>query len=242
MEKLQISTTQNVDIDYQLASIGDRIIAHLIDGFIKLSFGLILFFTVVAIAGDPQWWISLFYLPVVFYNLLCDLFLNGQTFGKMIMKIRVIKADGGELNFGACFTRWIFRIVDINNPLVGPVVGVLTMVIGGKGQRLGDIVAKTTVLKIDPKGSLSDTAYVEVEEGYQPSFPEVIKLSEVDLQTVKEVLNLIQKTNSYNNIGAPHPLALKTKDVVMKKLNIETKMSAKEFLSVILKDYNYYNQ
>ena len=240
MEHLQISTTQNVDIDFQLASVGDRILGYLIDAFIQISYGLIVGLTLSAILGTLQWWASLFYLPIVFYNLLCDLFLNGQTFGKMIMKMRVVKADGGELNFGACFIRWIFRIVDFH--LTYGLGALLTIVINGKGKRIGDIAAGTVVLKIDAKGDLNETAYVEVEEDYQPTYPEVVKLKEADLQTVKEVVNMVEKNNSYNSIGAPHPLALKTKEVVLKKLNIETKQPAIEFLNTILKDYNFYNQ
>nr|WP_319400386.1 RDD family protein [uncultured Carboxylicivirga sp.] len=240
MEHLQISTTQNVDIDFQLASVGDRLLAHIIDGFIKASYALIIGILIIQLVEAPEWWYSILALPVIFYNLLCNMFLNGQTFGKMIMKIRVVKQDGSELNFGACFIRWIFRIVDFH--LTYGLGALLTIVINGKGKRIGDLAAGTVVLKIDAKGDLNDTAYVEVEEGYTPVYPEVIKLHEKDMQTIKEVLNLAQKNNSYSNIGAPHPLALKTKEVVSKKMNVDSKMPAIEFLNTILKDYNYYNQ
>ncbi|MCU4154830.1 RDD family protein [Carboxylicivirga sp. A043] len=241
MENLSISTTQNVDIDYQLASVGDRIAANLIDGFIKLAYGIVFsLFTFGLSDAEPQWWLGLIMLPVVFYNLLCDLFLSGQTFGKMMMKIRVVKLDGGELNFGACFIRWVFRLVDIS--FTYGVCAMLTVIIGGKGQRVGDIAAKTTVLKINPKGSLSGTAYVELEEGYEPKYPEVSLLSDSDLQTIKEVLLIASKDRQYNSIGAPHPLVLKTKEVVIKKMKIETKEPSREFLNTVLKDYNYYHQ
>ena len=131
MEHLQISTTQNVDIEFQLASVGDRLLGHLIDGFIKLSYALILGVIIFNIVDTPDWWVSLLSLPVIFYNLLCDLFLNGQTFGKMIMKMRVVKLDGGELNFGACFIRWIFRLVDFH--LTYGLGALLTIIINGKG-------------------------------------------------------------------------------------------------------------
>lgn len=240
MEKLQISTTQNVDIDYQLASVGDRIFAHLLDLVIKGSYILILVLLIQYTIGDVDWWFSIVCLPIYFYNLLCDLFLNGQTFGKMIMKIKVIKKDGGELSFGVCFIRWIFRIVDFL--LTYGVAGLLTVIINGKGQRIGDLAAGTTVLKINAKGDLNETAYMELEDGYQPVYPEVLKLSDTDLQTIKEVVLLSERTNQYSEIGAPHPLALKTKDVVLGKLGIETKQPASEFLNTVLKDYNYYHQ
>ncbi|WP_430815833.1 RDD family protein [Carboxylicivirga sp. RSCT41] len=241
MENLSISTTQNVDIDYQLASVGDRILANIIDGAIKISYMIVIsLFTFGLNDSEPQWWLALIMLPVFFYNLMCDLFLSGQTFGKMIMKIKVVKLDGGELNFGACFIRWIFRLVDIS--FTYGVCALLTVIIGGKGQRVGDIAAKTTVLKINPKGSLSGTAYVEIEEGYEPKYPEVSMLSDADLQTIKEVLLIASNDRQYTSIGAPHPLVLKTKEVVIKKMKIETKEPSKEFLNTVLKDYNYYHQ
>lgn len=240
MEKLQISTTQNVDIDYQLASVGDRIFAHLLDLVIKGSFMLIVYLILQYTIGTEEWWFSLFYLPIYFYNLLCDLFLNGQTFGKMLMKIKVIRTNGGELSFGICFIRWIFRLVDFL--FTFGTAGLLTVIINGKGQRIGDLAAGTTVLKINAKGDLNETAYMELEEGYQPTYPDVIKLSDTDLQTIKEVILIAEKTNQYSEIGAPHPLALKTKDVVLNKLAIQTKQPASEFLTTILKDYNYYHQ
>jgi len=241
MENLSISTTQNVNIDYQLASVGDRIFAYLIDGFIQFSYILTIFLSFAIIANGMEWWISLLFLPVVFYHLLCESFLNGQSFGKMILKIRVVKIDGGEMRFIDCFLRWIFRLVDFSLPGAGPFVALLMVIIGGKGQRVGDLVAKTTVLKINPKGNLNATAYVSVEDDYQPQYPEVNKLSDTDLQTIKEVLLMAAKDRGYSN-GAPHPLILKTKEVVVKKMNIETKQPPKDFLNTVLKDYNYYHQ
>lgn len=242
MENLSISTTQNVNIDYQLASVGDRIFAYFIDGFIQFFYVMIIVFSFLVGLDVSEWWIGLFFLPVIFYHLLCEAFLNGQSFGKMMMKVKVVKMDGSELRFIDCFLRWLFRVVDFNLPIGGVLVGLLTIVIGGKGQRVGDIVAKTTVIKINPKGSLTATAYVDVEADYQPQYPEVSALSDTDMQTIKEVLNIAAKDNSYNNIGAPHPLVLKTKEVVMKKMRIETKQPGKDFLTTVLKDYNYYHR
>lgn len=242
MEKLGISTTQNVDIEYNIASVGDRILAYILDFIFKFAYVVVLLVSVLSITEDVGWWMFLWFTPVFFYDLACEVFLNGQTFGKMIMAIRVIKIDGGNLNFWACFYRWIFRTIDFNIPYVGGLVGLLAIAIRGKGQRIGDIVAKTTVLKVNAKGSLNATAYVDIEEGYSAKYPEVSKLSDLDMQTIKEVLLISSKENSYSNIGAPHPLVMKTKEVVIKKMGIETKERAQDFLQTVLKDYNYYHQ
>ena len=240
MESLTIETTQNVDIEFQLASVGDRIIAYFLDGFFTFCY-IVILALILGVSGDSFNWIfMLLLLPVLFYHLLCEMFFSGQSFGKMIMKLRVVKKDGSELTFGACFIRWLFRLVDI--ALSQGLVALLTIVINGKGQRVGDLAASTTVLKIDGKSHLSDTIYMDLKEDYVPTYPEVQKLSDGDMQTIKEVLLLAAKDSSYTSIGAPHPLVIKTKAVVLKKMNVETKMSGKDFLNTLLKDYNFYHK
>jgi len=239
MESLTVETTQNVDIEFQLASVGDRIFAFLIDWFFIVCYCVICVLLIVNFGDGIEWVAFLLVLPVFFYSLLCEMFLSGQSFGKMIMKLRVVKRDGSELTFGACLIRWLFRLVDVI--LSQGLVALLTIVINGKGQRLGDLAASTTVLKMDSKSHLSDTIYMDLKEDYAPIYPEVQKLSDVDMQTIKEVLMLAAKDSSYT-IGTPHPLVIKTKDVVLKKMNVETKMSGKDFLNTLLKDYNYYHK
>lgn len=241
MEKLSISTTQNVNIDYQLAGVSDRIFAYLLDIIFKVSYILIIIFSLSLLKIKLEWQVLLILSPVMFYHLLCEVFLNGQSFGKMIMKIRAVNIDGRELRFIDCFLRWIFRVIDFSIPFLGPLVGLLAVIIGGKGQRVGDLAAKTTVLFINPKASLAATAYVAIEEDYLPQYAEVDKLNDADLITIKEVLLMADRDREYSN-GAPHPLVLKTKAVVLKKMGVETKQPGKDFLKSVLKDYNYYHQ
>jgi uncharacterized RDD family membrane protein YckC len=237
MENLNISTTQNVDIEYQLASVGDRIIAYVIDAFFLFSYSLIMILVFSWSGIDISWPQLLFYLPVVFYNLLCETFLNGQSFGKMIMHIRVAKLNGGELTFGSCLIRWVFRLVDFM--LMSPAVALITILVNGKGQRIGDILGGTTVLKTNPRTTLDQTGFVEVDEDHDIRHYEVEKLSDTDIQTIKEVLLVAAKDQKYEAIGAPHPLLLKTREAVQKKMGIDEKIPSKEFLNQVLKDYNF---
>lgn len=240
MESLTVETTQNVDIEFQLASVGDRIFSFLLDLFFIICYSVICGLLVINFTNGIEWIGFLLVLPVFLYSLLCEVFLNGQSFGKMIMKLRVVKTDGSELTFGACFIRWVFRLIDI---LASQgLVAILTIVINGKGQRLGDLAASTAVLKIDGKSHLSDTIYMDLKDDYVPAYPEVQKLSDSDMQTIKEVLQVAAKDSSYTSIGAPHPLVIKTKEVVLKKMGVETKMSGKDFLNTLLKDYNFYHK
>lgn len=236
-----LSTTQNVDIEFQIASLGDRLLAYVLDNLVKFFYVVVvgILLNLMDQFTNPSSWLLMLLIPVIFYTLLCEIFLNGQTFGKIIMKIRVVKQDGDELTVGSSFIRWIFRLVDFQ--MSSGVAAILTIAIGGKGQRVGDIVAGTSVLKIDGGSRLEETIFEQIPENYNPSFPEVDRLTDEDVQTVKEVLSLTSKDNEYAN-GAPHPLIMKTKDVVEQKLQITSKLPSKTFLETVLKDFNYYHQ
>jgi len=119
MQKIQIETSQNVTIEYELASIGDRVVAQLLDFLILSGYmiGLVLLMYLLNSAGGffggIAFWIIL-YLPVFFYDLLLETFLNGQSFGKKIRKIKVVKVDGSQPTFISYFLRWILKTVDVS--------------------------------------------------------------------------------------------------------------------------------
>jgi len=231
MEKISIHTSQNVVIEQPLASVGERIVAHLLDYVFYLGYSILGLIIIGALSGGTAVYV-LFALPVVFYDLICEMTMEGQSWGKKIMKIRVVKIDGTQLNFFACFTRWIFRIID-NIFLFGGISS-LVIIINGKGQRLGDIAANTTVIRLD-KNQIRDTILDEVPENYEIKFHEVANLNSSDLYTIKEVLDFCLK-NHY--IGKAAKMAFAAKESVEKKLSIKSDMVPKKFLETILKDYN----
>src|SRR5688572_21612057 len=107
----KIDTTQNVGIHFQLASPGERALAWCIDWMIKLSWILIIYeiFKYSIFRGeDISTIIQLVaWLPVAFYNLLSELFFNGQTAGKAICKTKVMKLDGTQPGLGNYLMRWV---------------------------------------------------------------------------------------------------------------------------------------
>jgi len=54
--------------------------------------------------------------PVMFYTLVLESLLQGQTIGKRALKIRVVKIDGYQATFSDYVVRWFFRIVDVSTP------------------------------------------------------------------------------------------------------------------------------
>src|SRR5690606_34920667 len=96
----------------------------------------------------------LFYLPVIFYHLLCEVFMDGQTFGKKAIDIKVVKLDGSQPSVGSYFLRWLLQIVDL--PFFGA-IGIITILVNGKGQRVGDLAAGTTVISLKHRTGIKDT-------------------------------------------------------------------------------------
>jgi uncharacterized RDD family membrane protein YckC len=110
MTQLSINTTQNVNINFTAASVGDRILAQLLDLLVKIAYGITIFFSFQIFGLEnlfdnlDQWSIiaiiSVILLPVMFYSLVQESLWEGQTIGKKIMKMKVIKLDGYQASFG----------------------------------------------------------------------------------------------------------------------------------------------
>ena len=247
METIGIQTTQNVEINYEIASIGDRALAALIDYLIIIAyiFSISILLQVLNLLdpldssrGDSLFVIVvvLAYAVVLFYDLICELSMNGQSFGKKAMKIKVVKLDGTEPSFGAYFLRWVLRIVD--SSLFTPAVAVFVLLINGKGQRIGDIAAGTTVVKLADRVKLSDTIFEAVEQEHVITYNEVSKLNESDIETIKEVLKTV-KDADYSTATR---LQEKLKTSIMQKMGVSNiDQPPKAFLNTVVKDYNAYN-
>lgn len=237
MDNISIQTTQNVDIEYELASVGDRILSTLLDYLFFLAYFL-LFMLFVSLTRS--WYddhniavLVIFFLPLLFYDLLCETFFQGKSFGKMIMKIKVVMLNGSQPNFGAYLLRWLLRIIDTTWVFMGS-VGLITILVNGKGQRIGDLAAGTTVIKMKQKVSLNDTILNRVKPEYSIVFNEVAKLSDNDIAIIKEVMRISLQRN---NVEAVAKLAAKTKEA----MGVTTNLPNAQFLAVVVQDYSHYN-
>ena len=235
MENIKIQTTQNVDIEYELASIGDRILATLLDYLFFLTY----FLLILLIAALTKYVIfksiaviSLLSLPILLYDLLCETFFQGKSFGKMIMKIKVVKLDGTQANFGAYLLRWLLRGIDTR--IFGGAIALIAVLVNGKGQRIGDMAAGTTVIKMKTKVTIHDTILNKVKPEYTLFFPEVAKLSDTDIAIIKDVMRISIQSENYEAI---QKLALKTKAA----MGITTNLPHTQFLATVVQDYSQSN-
>jgi len=242
MQTIEIQTTQNVHIEYPVASVGDRVVAGLIDQLIMIGYLIAIIFFYLWLLNVtegtsfsyPVAYFVILFLPLFFYHLLCETYLNGQSFGKKLMKMRVVKLDGTQAGIGSYFLRWILAPIDIYFTYGS--VGLVTMIINGKGQRLGDLAAHTTVVKLKAETKLDDTILRATPVNYEVKFPQVSALSDKDISLVKEVLDLNYKKP---DVLVYTRILNKTKEAIEKKIGVTTNLHPLNFLDTVLKDYNY---
>ncbi|MFL5728989.1 MAG: RDD family protein, partial [Cytophagaceae bacterium] len=235
MEKIKIQTAQNITIEHDIASVGDRIAANIVDSLIFTAYYVVIFVFLGFGSGfgnmsDLIWIVVIASIPAFFYHLICEVLMEGQTFGMKAVRTKVIRVDGNQPTFGNYLIRWFLRLVDVTLSYGG--VALITIIINGKGQRLGDIAAGTTVMKMKKPVNLSDTILTQTKENYVPVFTQVEKLTDREIGIVVETLSV------YRYQGKMMPVQVVAKKI-KEVLHIETNMKALEFLKTIVKDYNH---
>ena len=233
MADSSIITGQYVRIQPTVASVGDRIFAQIIDLIVLLSYLiLVIFIGVEANINDP-WYIYIVVLAVpLFYTLLCEIFNQGQSIGKMVMKMQVVKLDGSRPTLGAYLMRWLLFLID------GPMtsyMGIIVMCLTRNNQRLGDLAAGTVVIKKQKykKIQISLDEYDYLQKNYTPRYPQAADLSLEQIEIITRTLSIRQ--NDFQQ--RVKVLA----DKVRQKLNVERKETDDAaFLQRIVRDYQFY--
>jgi uncharacterized RDD family membrane protein YckC len=241
MQTIKITTSQNIDIDYQVAGLGDRIVARLIDYaiFIGIYFVCIIVFTIFIGINDYNSngtnigiliVIGVWLVMCVFYDLLCEIFMNGQSLGKRSMKIKVISLDGARPNVGQYLLRWIFRIIDVG--VTAGSCGLICIAMSDKKQRVGDMVAGTTVVSLAPKTNFNDLVFSPPPDDYVPVYQEASILSDQDIVLIYDVIRNFNRTR---NSGLVYKLAMQLKSYL--KVTYTREINEYQFLEIILNDY-----
>ena len=233
MEAIRIQTAQNVFIEYQPASVGDRILATMIDGIVAWGFVTVLQLSISSLEVELGVTIQiLLTLPYVFYHFLSEIFLDGQSIGKKALNIKVVKLDGSQPSIGSYLLRWLLRLVDVSLSL--GVVAMATISASQKGQRLGDIAAGTAVVSMRQRQTLRDTLLPPTEEAYTPLYPEAVRLSDRDVSIIREALQAYHKGEEQDSW-----LIQSLAEKVQGLLGTRTRQTYVEFLRTVLKDHAY---
>lgn len=240
MSEATIVTGQFVRIRQPFASVGERLLARLIDAVLQvvyvigisvlvsethlfrhISGGVTLFFVILLV-----------YLPVLCYSPLFELFNRGQTPGKRLLNLRVVKADGSVPTPGDSLLRWILYLVDV--PLTSG-LGLLFVLLGKKHQRIGDLAAGTIVIKEKSyrRIQVSLDEFAHLGRDYRPVYPAAADLS-------LEQVNIIGKALAYRLPDRLQRLSLLSGKVRTLLSISRPTGSDEQFLQTIVRDYQYY--
>lgn len=236
MKNIEITTTQNVTIQYGLASVWVRGIAFVIDLAIIVIVSLILWGIEAWIFSPKGMEIALYFtlLPfILLYSLAFEQLNNGQSIGKLALRLRVIRIDGEKTNFLDYFMRWMFRALDIYFSLGS--VATLGIISSTNSQRIGDLLANTVVVTIDKteRMKLENLLKLNDMSKYVVTYPQISRFPEEAMLIVKETLARHLK---HHNFAHEQALELLTKKIEQ-ELGIEAPADKVKFLQVLLKDY-----
>ncbi len=251
MKTINIPTFLNIDLSFEMSSVGRRFGAYFIDWGVKWIYLFVATMSFnITLLGNQTLTSFIIFSPFFFYSFLLEWLNKGQTLGKMILNIKVVGIDGNPPTVSQCAIRWMFLLVDsylfalftFINPLFAglmlfsPFVGCIMIATTKQQQRIGDIAAQTFIVNFkQTEVSIYDTIYayaVSKKKDYEVQFPEIIKLSDRDMTIVK---NLLERSETDYEYELARKVALHIKKILM----IENKEDDYVFLKKLLADYNY---
>jgi uncharacterized RDD family membrane protein YckC len=241
MQTIKITTSQNIDIDYPLADLGTRIVARLIDYGVFMGLYIVVFIILGVFVGMNNNYnssgfnigifviIGVWGILYIFYDLVCEIFMNGQSIGKRAMKIKVISLNGIRPTVGQYLLRWFFRIIDFGITLGSGAL--ICDIVTYKKQRIGDVVAGTTVISL--KDNITEFVFGEPPAGYEPMYNQVALLTDHDVVLIHDV---IRNFNHTRNSGLVYKLAIQLKNYL--NISYTSEINEYQFLEIVLNDYN----
>jgi uncharacterized RDD family membrane protein YckC len=236
LKQIEIKTSGRISIQFDIANLRDRALAFIVDSIILYAIIFILFFLGIGIIGENiERFMYIIILPIFFfYTLICEIFWNGITPGKRAMGIRVIKLNGEFARTNDYLIRWLFRWLDIWLSVF--VIGSILINSSRNAQRLGDILAGTTLIKFNSKYNmeLKDILDIDNQQNHTPKFLQVVQLRDEDMIIVKQTLfsQMHYKNNAHNK------RLKELADHLREELKIKHESGNDvEFLKTLLKDY-----
>ena len=160
-DRVEVETPELVVVSYDLAGVGSRINAALIDVLIcvLVIIGVVMLWVMAMppaarLGSSPDrlggWAIAVLifaqFAVLWGYSVLFEALADGRTIGKRIMRLRVVRDGGLSVTFGASAVRNLMRIIDMQ-PGFTYAVGIITMILNKQGKRLGDIAGGTLVVR-----------------------------------------------------------------------------------------------
>lgn len=253
MSLLQVDTPFNISLQFSTAPFHIRFFAWFIDlVFILLyQIGINYLSAKVFSYGTTQG-LEIFFsaIPLFGYHLFFEMINNGQSPGKMVLGIKVVSMDGHNASTPQLLIRWLTRFVDFgiiwsilfftyqeyflgSILIITSLLSFILFLSTPYNQRLGDLAAGTIMVYKRLPYNFSDTIFREIkQDSYSVTFPEVMRLSDNDINIINNVVNRHRKAAIPKYVES---IAAKIKSA----LAINPKMADDIFLEVLLTDYNY---
>jgi len=239
MEQIGVETTKHVRLSYEPASLMHRIAAWFLDGLLYIAYLSTLFlflgtFDPLAVVESFGWIVTMaVVMPSILYFPLVETIWNGRTVGKKVLGIRVVKIDSSRAGPGAYIIRWLFRYFEIL--MTGGVIAILAILINGKGQRLGDMVAKTCVVLERVPVVDHESLYSHGSLDHKIVFESAGMLNDDEVNVLR---NLLNSGNRYSP-AAKKKLMTKTRKVIEKKTGaVDENLTTEDYLKTVVRDYD----
>jgi uncharacterized RDD family membrane protein YckC len=239
LKNVEILTANNITIQYETSGIVSRAFALFIDILIILFYFFIMSIAFgIALGNNEEVFTIVFYiligLPMLFYSFILEYFLKGQTVGKLAMGIRTVKLNGQNASFNDYALRWSFKLVDIWFSFGG--IGALFITTSENSQRIGDLLAQTTVVRTNPtqKYNIYDILNIKDKSKHEPTYYGVTCFTDEDMILIKNALSRVKK---YPNEAHKELIRALSKQLT-EKLNLSEEPAKKlTFLNTVLQDY-----
>ncbi|MBL7773446.1 MAG: RDD family protein [Chitinophagaceae bacterium] len=255
MSLLQVNTSFNIDLQFQTAPFHLRLFAWIVDMIMLYIYIFVLsylFATTISLDNAQNFGLVelLIVIPYLAYHFVCELFMNGQSFGKKLLGVQVVSLNGKNASSSQYLLRWLLRTIDFGFflgvvflvsgnlflggvILIGSVISIILFITTPNNQRLGDFLAGTVVVMKKLPYNLNDTIFKELDvKNYKVVFPMVMRLSDKDINIINNALQKHAKSRIDNHLDA-------ISQKIINALKIETTMESASFLKTLMRDYNY---
>ncbi len=169
-----IITPEAVVLDLQTAGVASRVLAGLVDALVQLGLlivlslltGLLSLFTGADLSGILTVQIIIFSLVLMGYPVLSETWMRGRTIGKRTLGLRAVTVEGAPIRFRHAVLRMFGGLVDRLLPPVG-ITGTLFVLGTARGQRVGDLLAGTIVVRDPDRTVLPPAVWFPVPPGFE---------------------------------------------------------------------------
>ena len=243
MKTVTIKTAQNVQITFELAQLGQRLLAYTIDLLLIFLYYILvtsilnnIFYTGMNLYNNevaPSYYVVSFilFLPAFFYSPLLEYITKGQTLGKKLLGIRVMKINGDNASLNDYVARWLFKGLSF---FILP-VEVIVILVSTRSQRIADIMANTVVVRLNPTYDYQLKHVLKLHtEQKEIEYPQIAQFTDEDMMFIKKVIHRVEEFNN----EASRNLAIDLCTKLANQLGLEEVPKKKMlFLKTVLKDY-----